>query len=303
MRPPVASKPPERALGSGPMLQRCVEKIMQRANVSETDARHVLQHVVQNALIKDQPGLKSDRSAPQSPMSSCSNSPVIGSLSSPRAPQLEPLPRLTRSLSPNALANLQTMLSRPTTLRLGGDSPPPPRLPSLPPVDSPPQSPQTPDEGSDDDQSLLDMTQACFERQCVQLGLRRSASFDAARDPTLPLFLGQRRGDAGDRRETGRDRRELSGAAALRGSLPLGKSHSSPPPGRPPIWEQLQRPAARPGPDVRGLVGDGPMEVSLQPGTSGIIDLKSRCTDGLLLLSTTASFVPPAPLSSTTTAC
>ena len=42
MRPPVASKPPERALGSGPMLQRCVEKIMQRANVSETDARHVL---------------------------------------------------------------------------------------------------------------------------------------------------------------------------------------------------------------------------------------------------------------------
>ena len=74
MRPPVASKPPERALGSGPMLQRCVEKIMQRANVSETDARHVLQHVVQNALIKDQPGLKSDRSAPQSPMSSCSNS-------------------------------------------------------------------------------------------------------------------------------------------------------------------------------------------------------------------------------------
>jgi len=55
-----------------------------------------------------------------------------------------------------------------------------------------------------------------------------------------------------------------------------------------------------------------PMEVTLQPGMSSIVivDLKSRCTDGLLLLSTTASFVPRVsttasfvPRVSTTASC
>ena len=36
------------------------------------------------------------------------------------------------------------------------------------------------------------------------------------------------------------------------------------------------------------------MAVTLRPGQSSIVDLRSQCTDGLLLLATTASFVPRA---------
>ena len=46
--------------------------------------------------------------------------------------------------------------------------------------------------------------------------------------------------------------------------------------------------------DPAGGSPRGLMAVTLRPGQSSIVDLRSQCTDGLLLLSTTASFVPRA---------
>lgn len=40
------------------------------------------------------------------------------------------------------------------------------------------------------------------------------------------------------------------------------------------------------------LLNTSLMAVRVKPGSRGIVDIKSSCTDGLLLLSTTASFVP-----------
>ena len=51
-----------------------------------------------------------------------------------------------------------------------------------------------------------------------------------------------------------------------------------------------------PAVERQDVLADGVMEVTVQPGrgASGIVDIKSNCPDGLLLLSTTANFVPRA---------
>ena len=278
MRAPVGQKPGERGMGSGPMLQRCVEKIMQRGNISETDARHVLMNVVQQSLIKEQPGVKSGR-APPSPRSSCADSPLTESCSPPLPSQLHAFPSLTRSLSPHALASLQTMLSK--------QSPPVPRSSSpqcrRSPYESPPQSPQsaaTADDGSDVDENLIDLTRACFERKCAQLGIfPKGGSVD--REFALPLSLVAKAESP---------KASIEGAAA---ALHLAATQERP--GARPVCALLS-PVGHTGGDGKGLVGEGLMEVTLQPGMSSIVDLKSRCTDGLLLLSTTASFVPRSPV-------
>jgi len=197
-------------------------------------------------------------------------------------------PRLTRSLSPLALANLQTMLSRQPAQKampspypaLGG-----PAWRSAQ-YDSPPESPKSPigDEADAEDGMALerqvDFSRACFDSQCAQQsGLLAAASRDRAMP--APLFL--RGGELASGTMDGRVR-----LLPIAAPYPLSDSSS---------WHEprtsttRQNGAASPGPIH---VGEGLMEVTLQPGMSSIVDLKSRCTDGLLLLSTTASFVPRA---------
>ena len=52
--------------------------------------------------------------------------------------------------------------------------------------------------------------------------------------------------------------------------------------------------ADRPPVQRQDLMPQSLMAVRMQPGKPGIVDIKSNCTDGLLLLCTTASFVPRA---------
>lgn len=63
-----------------------------------------------------------------------------------------------------------------------------------------------------------------------------------------------------------------------------------------PRWlpPQPQRPPPPLNTDPSGGSPRGLMAVTLRPGQSSIVDLRSQCTDGLLLLATTASFVPRA---------
>ena len=63
-----------------------------------------------------------------------------------------------------------------------------------------------------------------------------------------------------------------------------------------PRWlpPQPQRPPQPLNTHPSGGLPRGLMAVTLRPGQSSIVDLRSQCTDGLLLLSTTASFVPRA---------
>ena len=63
-----------------------------------------------------------------------------------------------------------------------------------------------------------------------------------------------------------------------------------------PRWlpPQPQHPPQPLNTDPSGGSPRGLMTVTLRPGQSSIVDLRSQCTDGLLLLATTASFVPRA---------
>ena len=63
-----------------------------------------------------------------------------------------------------------------------------------------------------------------------------------------------------------------------------------------PRWlpPQPQRPPPPLNTDPSGWSPRCLMAVTLRPGQSSIVDLRSQCTDGLLLLATTASFVPRA---------
>jgi len=63
-----------------------------------------------------------------------------------------------------------------------------------------------------------------------------------------------------------------------------------------PRWlpPQPQRPPQPLNTHPSGGLPRGLMTVTLRPGQSSIVDLRSQCTDGLLLLATTASFVPRA---------
>merc|ERR1719469_1697638 len=122
----------------------------------------------------------------------------------------------------------------------------------------------------------VDFSRACFDSQCAQQsGLLAAASRDRAMP--APLFL--RGGELASGTMDGRVR-----LLPIAAPYPLSDSSS---------WHEprtsttRQNGAASPGPIH---VGEGLMEVTLQPGMSSIVDLKSRCTDGLLLLSTTASF-------------
>ena len=75
-----------RGLGSSHMMQRCVEKIMQRTNVSEVDARHVLQHVVKQAWDNDltkPPSVERSTPSPQT----CTDSLAWPSPPLPQQPQ------------------------------------------------------------------------------------------------------------------------------------------------------------------------------------------------------------------------
>ena len=287
MRAPQSPRQPGmRGLGSSHMMQRCVEKIMQRTNVSEVDARHVLQHVVKQAWHNDLTKPPPVERSPQSPQT-CTDSLAWPSPPLPQQPQqpqqpLHAFPRLTRSLSPHALANFQHMLSRQPTQKAVPS--PYPAL-SGPPLrsaqyDSPPESPRSPagDEAAGDTRTVeqqVDLSRSTFDSfdgQCAQqtvYGVLPTPSQDRAM--AAPMFL--RGGGLACGAMEG-----LPVAGRRPVAVPYGLSSGS--------WHETQTPS---GGSPRGL-----MAVTLQPGMSSIVDLRSHCTDGLLLLSTTASFVPRA---------
>jgi hypothetical protein len=82
--------------------------------------------------------------------------------------------------------------------------------------------------------------------------------------------------------------------AAELGGWPKGPQ----PTGVPPKLEMVgtRKAPVTPAVERQDVLADGVMEVTVQPGrgASGIVDIKSNCPDGLLLLSTTANFVPRA---------
>ena len=301
MRAPLSPRQPGmRGLGSIHMMQRCVEKIMQRTNVSEVDARHVLGSVVRQAWNND---LAKPPPAERSPPSSqtCRDNQAWPSPPLPLPQQQQhAFPRLTRSLSPHALASFQHMLSR---------QPAPKAMPSPYPAlggppcrsaqyESPPQSPRSGTPVGDD--AAGDSTAGTGGEQQVDLSRSTFDSFDGQcatssqavhgvgvlptpsqeRAMAAPMFLrGGGLGLAcGSALEAPVGRRPGAVPYGLSAGLSSGLSSGS--------WHEQPIPS---GGSPRGL-----MEVTLQPGMSSIVDLRSHCTDGLLLLSTTASFVPRA---------
>ena len=260
--------------GANHMRQRCVEKIMERTNVSEVDARQALEQRVVKARANELTKLATvERSA--SPLT-CRDSPAAWS-SPPLPPQPQPqqpltaFPRLTRSLSPRALANFQQMLSRQPGQK--GLPIPFPEV-SVPPLrpaqyDSPPESPRPAavDDVAGDASRTIDLTVDLLSRSC----------FDSL-DGVLPT--------------PSQDRAMSAPMFSRRGGLACGPIEGLRPVAVPPYglssgsWHDRGDPA---GGSPRGL-----MAVTLRPGQSSIVDLRSQCTDGLLLLSTTASFVPRA---------
>ena len=251
---------------------------MQRTSVSEGDARHVLDHVLQQAWVNDLSKPRAER-LPTSPRTCGQTNSAPLQLPPPQQQQQQQLhafPRLTQTLSPHALANLQTMLSqRPLQKAVPGTCPNFGGPPSRSAYESPPESPTSRDDADGEDtkagaQQQVDLSRGCFDSQCAhQTGTLPAASLERAM--AAPLFL---RGG------------EVAGGATY-DSPPL-RPITVPPP------RNDLRLAAHSGAASPGLVGEGLMEVTLQPGMSSIVDLKSRCTDGLLLLSTTTSFVPRA---------
>ena len=288
MRAPLSPRQPGmRGLGSIHMMQRCVEKIMQRTNVSEVDARHVLGSVVRQAWNND---LAKPPPAERSPPSSqtCRDNQAWPSPPLPLPQQQQhAFPRLTRSLSPHALASFQHMLSR---------QPAPKAMPSPYPAlggppcrsaqyESPPQSPRSGTPVGDD--AAGDSTAGTGGEQQVDLSRSTFDSFDGqCAQQTVHCVL-----------PTPSQDRAMAAPMFLRGGgLACGAMEGVPVAGRRPVavpyglssgsWHETQTPS---GGSPRGL-----MAVTLQPGMSSIVDLRSHCTDGLLLLSTTASFVPRA---------
>jgi len=251
------------------MMQRCVEKIMERTNVSEVDARQALeQRVVKQARTNDltKPPTVERSASPHT----CRDSPAAWS-SPPLPPQPQPqhplnaFPRLTRSLSPHALANFQQMLLSRQPGQKGLPIPyPEVSVPPLRPAqyDSPPQSPRPPDDAAGDARTI---------EQAVDL-LSRSA-FDSL-DLVLPTPSQDRAMSA-----PMFSRRGGLACGAIEGLRPVAVPYSG-------SWHDAR--------DLRGGSPRGLMAVTLRPGQSSIVDLRSQCTDGLLLLSTTASFVPRA---------
>jgi hypothetical protein len=279
MRAPLCPRQPGTCgLGSNQMMQRCVEKIMQRTNVSEVDARHVLQHVVKQAWNNDLTKAPLAERSPPSPRS-CRVSQVWSSPPLPPQPQpqqqLHAFPRLTRSLSPHALANFQHMLSQ-QPAQTAMPSPYPALSGPLRSAqyDSPPESPRSP-MGDDVVEQQVDLSRSTFDSfdgQCAQQtvhGVLPTPSQDRAM--AAPMFLRGGGLACGAMEGT-----PLAGRRPV--AVPYGLSSGS--------WHETQTPS---GVSPRGL-----MAVTLQPGMSSIVDLRSHCTDGLLLLSTTASFVPRA---------
>lgn len=269
MRPPLSSCQPSTrsSAGSNHMMQRCVEKIMERTNVSEVDARQALeQRVVKQARTNDltKPPTVERSASPHT----CRDSPVAWS-SPPLPPQPQPqhplnaFPRLTRSLSPRALANFQQMLLSRQPGQKGLPIPyPEVSVPPLRPAqyDSPPQSPRPPavDDARTIEQAVDLLSRSAFDSLDLVLP---TPSQDRAM--SAPMF----------------SRRGGLACGAIEGLRPVAVPYSG-------SWHDAR--------DLRGGSPRGLMAVTLRPGQSSIVDLRSQCTDGLLLLSTTASFVPRA---------